>query len=128
VDKLEFMIVNVDGQLNLSDCGVYAIAYATHLAHDLDPGAVSRERSALRAHLKSCLEAGRMRCFPRKGHRLVRSRRRTLKTIFELVHCICRMPNSKPMVKCTNCSKWFHYVCIELKKRPSFGRKWLCNS
>ena len=29
--------MNVDGQLNLTDCGVYAIAYATHLAHGLDP-------------------------------------------------------------------------------------------
>ncbi len=124
--ELESKIVNVDCQLNVSDCGVYAITYATHLAHGLDPGVVAWEHSTMRAHLKSCLEEGRMMCFPCQGNRLLRLGRRTLSTRFEAVYCICWMPNdsSEPMVKCSNCSKWFHYVCMKLKKDQSFGRKW----
>ena len=72
LDKLEFNIMNVDGQLNLTDCGVYAIAYATHLAHGLDPTVSLWHHKEMRNHLISCLKEGEMTCFPSEGDRSLR--------------------------------------------------------
>ena len=65
--------MNVDGQLNLTDCGVYAIAYATHLAHGLDPTSSLWHHNKMRSHLLSCIEDGKITCFP-CDDRSIRSR------------------------------------------------------
>ena len=93
LDNLKFNVMNVDGQLYLSDSGVYAVAYATHLAFGLDPSHCLWDHKRMRGHLLSCLEDGEMTCFPSKGDRSIHTRRRVLKYVIERIYCSCRMPN-----------------------------------
>lgn len=53
-------------QRGSSDCGVFALAYATELAFKGDPELVVYEQKRLRLHLKDCLEAMKMSPFPKK--------------------------------------------------------------
>ena len=68
MEKLQFNIINVDGQINLVDCGLCAIAYATHLAHGKDPIDFLWNHESMRSHLIQCFEDNEMACFPTKGH------------------------------------------------------------
>ena len=131
LDNLKFNVMNVDGQLNLSDCGVYAVAYATHLAFGLDPTHCLWDHKQMRGHLLSCLEDGEMTCFPSKGDRSIRTRRRILKYVIERIYCSCRMPNdrTKSMIQCSRCLKWFHHVCMALEEQSSmYGVEWNCHN
>ena len=124
LDKLEFNIMNIDGQLNLTDCGVYAIAYATHLAHGLDPTSSLWHHNEKRSHLLSCIEDGKITCFPCDDC-LICSRRTMLELIIEDVYCHCRLPNdrTKSMICCNGCSKWFHHICVQLQDNTLYGKK-----
>ena len=51
------------------DCGIFAIAYATELAHGNDPASFTYDQASFRPHLFSCLELRKMRPFPKhKAH------------------------------------------------------------
>ena len=47
------------------------------------------------------------------------------------VYCLCNEPEYGKMVKCSNdeCPReWFHYKCVNLKKKPKKTRKdWFCS-
>jgi len=58
---LKFM--KVDLQTNGSDCGIYAIAYATALCFGKSPGLLRLDDSKMRAHLIKCLEQGEFTIF-----------------------------------------------------------------
>ena len=58
-----------------ADCGLFALASATALAHGKEPGSLVFERKEMRPHLIKCLEAGEAESFP------VRKSRRMLKKI-----------------------------------------------
>ena len=57
-----FCLMNVQKQLNSSDCGVFAIAYATELVHSTDP--VLPYVEMWRTHLKEGFVKGNLDCFP----------------------------------------------------------------
>ena len=63
-DILHFDLVNIKPQPNGSDCGVFALACATELAHGLDPALCSWECSSMRSHLMACLTNGSLTRFP----------------------------------------------------------------
>ena len=95
-------------QNGTSDCGLYAIAFATAIAFGDDPASCLFDAQKMRQHLYYCLEAGKLEPFPHRsrlgGH--VKN---------EDVYCVCRMPemHSVSMIECTQCSKWFH-SCVEV--------------
>ena len=62
-DILHFDLVNIKPQPNGSDCGVFALACATELAHGLDPALCSWECSSMRSHLMVCLTNGSLTRF-----------------------------------------------------------------
>ena len=107
--SIYFDIMNVEGQPNAYDCGVYAIAYATELANGFNPALVRWDSKAMRKHLLSCFQNGYMTHFPSLGKRRIRLGMKNIKSFEEAIYCICRMPNdkNKAMIKCDNCSKWF---------------------
>jgi len=51
-------------QTNNDDCGLFAIATATALAHQIDPMMISLDEKQLRSHLVACFESGRLAPFP----------------------------------------------------------------
>ena len=59
-----FDIMNVQHQTNLSDCGLFAIAFTTELAHGQSPLLCDFNTSLMRSHLLTCLEDGVLRKFP----------------------------------------------------------------
>ena len=61
---VHFDIVNVMEQPNAHDCGVFALANATELAHNCDPALCHSDVKSMREHLLHCLEQGKIERFP----------------------------------------------------------------
>ena len=57
-------VVPVQQQLNGSDCGVFAIAYATSLAFMHDPKTIQYDIPKMRPHLLNCVKSSKMEQFP----------------------------------------------------------------
>ena len=61
---LGIIIAPVQQQLNGSDCGIFAIAFATCLVHGIDPQEITFNIPQMRPHLLSCLKSGGITVFP----------------------------------------------------------------
>ena len=72
VKYLTLHIVDVE----LFDCGVYALAFATELACGFDPAVCVWDSEKMRNHLLLCLENGAMSQFPVLEKRKLRLGRR----------------------------------------------------
>ena len=62
--SLKIEIANVHKHADYSDCGVFAVAYCTALAHDQDPSKFIYKQESMRKHLELCLSNKRMEPFP----------------------------------------------------------------
>ena len=51
-------------QMGGADCGLFAIAYVTSLAHGDDPSVISYEQIKMRGHLIECFTKGKLIPFP----------------------------------------------------------------
>lgn len=130
-DVFMFDIMNVHSQPNLTDCGLFALAFATELVHGEDPVLCSFDCSAMRLHLLQCLEAGFVERFPRKKLRRVPFGSRVKKPSREPIFCTCRMPNNKEkaMIECNNCKKWYHKECEGVNTDEKYtGKPWKCST
>ena len=63
-DFKDILVVPVQQQLNGSDCGVFAIAFATTLVYTLDTNIPQFDVPQMRSHLSTCLKAGLITPFP----------------------------------------------------------------
>ena len=105
-------IANVNKQSGDNDCGLFAAAYITSIAHGQDPSSIVYNQGLMREHLLTCLETKRMALFP-----TIRERRVLQSKIVKTeVYCYCRSPNDKKkeMVRSgqMTCKEWFHFECI----------------
>ena len=125
--EIMFEVMDVDVQINGSDCGLHAVATAYELCAGNDPTGITWEHDQLRSHLQRCLEREAMKPFPRKGQRpsgIVRASFRVP------IFCICRMPEGRStnMARCVKCGEWYHKTCTNIPKTV-FSRKrepWAC--
>ena len=62
--KISIEFVDVQQQCGSSDCGVYAIAYATALSLGQDPGILVFSQSEMRRHLFKMLKEKKLTMFP----------------------------------------------------------------
>ena len=123
--------LDVMRQVGPSDCGLFAIAFATALASGNDPGQLFFDQSSMRHHLIQCIEAGCMQQFPVK--KTWRRKMVAVRTDFTFsVYCYCRLPklgNSK-MTQCSGCKERYHVdVSVKVNKsalKPSV--KWICKN
>ena len=126
-DQVMFINEKVQRQMGSSDCGLYALAFATDLCHGIDPTSPrSYDQALMRQHYVECPEKGRMAPFPSSTRRVIyhNDQKRTLVQIF----CGCRLPNDKKeYVQCFKCSGWYHLDC---ERVPDWAvnskRKWQC--
>ena len=128
-DALIFDLMNIQGQPNGYDCGMFAIACATELVHGYDPVFCNWDVPRMRQHLLTSLEKGFLDRFPCSRRRRVALGGRVRKSVREPLYCSCRLPNdrSKPMICCDQCQKWFHKDCEGVDLTQSFkSAKWLC--
>ena len=126
-----FDIINVENQRNSHDCGVYALAFATKLAHRKDPSLCRWDGSDMRQHLITCFEERKLSCFPTIGRRRTPLGRRVRKFYSETLYCKCRQPNDpkRAMIACDKCWLWFHKDCMGLDATKSFKKMdWMCYS
>ena len=127
--SLNIFLQPVQQQTNGTNCGLFAIAFATCLANGIDPTTVRFDERKLRKHLVSCMEEKKMTMFPILNYEPKVCQGTNIKL---LLHCICRLPyNGKDgmnMAKCGSCKKLFHDICMKLPARalekPS--STWLC--
>ena len=90
------------------DCFLFFVAFATSLAFGFEPETIMFDQSLIRAHLKSCLEAGVMKMFLIIKNRLPVPRKAKSKDTIR-VYCNCRMPEHQDceMVQCNLCEEWY---------------------
>ena len=86
---LHFDVADVMRQPNTNDCGLFAAAIATELAHYSDPALCRWDTSKMRQHLLLCLETGKMTRFPTLGKRRIGFGARIRRSIVEKLFCKC---------------------------------------
>ena len=105
--------MDVAKQLNKSDCGVIAIAYAFDICSRLNPCAVQFDNKKIRQHLVTCLETCQLSRFPLLcGHKCASVK--STKTV--ALHCTCCMPEETgdEMAECDSCHVWYHRHCMDI--------------
>lgn len=85
-DHAEVSIPPVVQRTNGTDCGVYAIVFATALCNKLDPTSLKSNRWAIRDHLWQALQCGHLSMFPFDERR---SQQQACQN-----QCLRRMPNA----------------------------------
>ena len=122
----------VQQQENNVDCGVYAVAFATHQAYGVSPIGVVFDLSKMREHLIECLESNKMTMFPTIARR---GKFCAVEHFVIKIYCLCNniFHPARPMVFCNKCREWFHTDCVirEEKKRKAIlsennNNSWYC--
>jgi len=128
-DSVTLQYMNVQHQYGGSDCGLFALAFATALCTSTDPTACTFDQGQMRAHFLSCLEKGQIDQFPFKERRPI-SRPVKLET-FD-IHCHCRMPDNQKerMILCSGtCKQWYHDTCERIDENIwKSRRQWFCRN
>ena len=116
----------VQQQIGGKDCGLFAIAFAYHLANGDDLSKLTFNQGLMRQHTFDCFEKKNMSPYPLQSIEVDRSTRRIS---YIHLYCNCNMPEGYDigMVQCDWCKIWYHYKCIGLTKEPK-GKKWKCYS
>ena len=128
--NIELHFVDVHKQSGGSDCGAFAIAYATTLCLGKLPGKFVFDQTVMRQHLRKCLEMQHFTMFPVRSERRQGGRIRSKQTI--KLYCQCRMPDivGEPMIRCNKCKEWFHgKICVAVPQKAwKTNAPWFCSS
>ena len=116
---------NLTKQSGSADCGLFAVAYITHIAFGLNPCLYVFQQSSMREHFLTCLENKKMEPFPTQKERRLSI---THKVVGIQVYCYCRCPDQgEKMVACDgDCGEWYHARCI--KSVVQRNKKWYCEN
>ena len=123
-----FMNEKVQKQINSSDCGLFALAFATDLCHGIDPVTQSYDQEKMRAHYVDCLNSVEMVPFPKTTRRVPYHTHNSKATVD--IFCVCRMPNdNQEYVQCFQCSGWYHPTCVDIPNWViNSKRRWRCDT
>jgi len=107
---LTFDVVNVQSQINSYDCGMFAIAFATEIAHGNTPGLMHFYFRERRRHFIKCFETNHISQFSCKRRRRIPLGSSIKIFIQQPIYCFCRTVNdvNKSMIRCDFCKDWFH--------------------
>ena len=72
--KTSLLFKDIQMQDGSSDCGVFAIAFASAITYELDPGTFLFDQSKMWQHLLKCLQKSKMSMFPVNRYRRVSGR------------------------------------------------------
>ena len=118
--------VNVQRQVGSSDCGLFAIAFATSFCSGLDPHTLKYDQydqSKMRSNFLSCVENGCLLPFHTPGVTRRMGRAHFVHTKEVPVFWICRLPWNKDstahfargaLVQCALCKEWYHQLCYQI--------------
>ena len=115
----------VQQQSGIIDCGLFAIAFAVHLAIGDDVSKLNFDQAQMRQHLLKCFQKKEMLPFPQTK---AGPHHRTYFPGYAIeVYCSCRMPETyDDMVECDTCGDWYHLKCVGLKSIPEEDEEWNC--
>lgn len=97
--SITFNMINVERQTNMSDCGVFSLAYATELAYWGDPSVVVWDSDKMRQHIIDSVKNGCVLPFPKLGKRKI-GFGRIVMSHSEPIHCLCPVTCSKHLHAC----------------------------
>ena len=125
-------IMDVLKQRGSTDCGLFALAFATSLCLGELPSERRYIQASLRAHLSDCFKSGNLssrQSFPSVNRRKVPDNL-IQKTMVIPVFCYCRMPEEGNMVECCQCAEWYHDKCevIDQEVWEKEDADWVCKS
>ena len=123
-NEIVINVMNVQRQQNGSDCGVFALAFATTLCEGSDPTEMAYDHSKMRSHMASCFDALEPQPFP--VVKQTTRRKTVLKSVAYKIYCQCRLPAKGKMICCLKCKKWFHCACVMVKKEEAEKMRWSC--
>ena len=125
--ELTMLFANVKKQHNRSDCGVFAIAYATSLCHGVNPVTTQYTGRKMRDYLRRCLLLGEITPFPSRHTSPLDTVRSC--QIVEVV-CHCRTQPECPMLQCSACQEVYHEQCEDFPKSFSNNeaKTWKCRT
>ena len=83
--QLMVKLGNTNKQAGFDDCGLFAAAYCTSLAHGQNPSSFVYDQAAMRTHLVRCLETQKVEPFPIVRQRRTGTTRLTIIDIFLLL-------------------------------------------
>jgi hypothetical protein len=119
--QMSYVVKSCQQQNNGYDCGVFVAAYATSLAHGVDPNSLLYDRRSMRKHLRECSVNGRFTAFPSSKGCPTRdsysSQADEEMTHHIDVNCYCRRTEHRTpskewdMVQCDTCGEWYHRMC-----------------
>lgn len=110
----------VQRQIGGTDCGLFALAFATSLCHGENPSETMYIQHEMRSHLKKCLINRVMTLFPKRSRK--RCSTHPLQMEFN-IYCYCRQPQSGRMIMCDQCHEWFHKACQVQHHHHLFGKR-----
>ena len=120
--EIKVCVRPVQVQDNGTDCGIFAIAFASSLLHGQDPCKINYLEP--RKHFYQCLDTSNMTEFP---HTDLDADRSDLSIYEENINlgCYCRgVLEGLPTVKCDLCTFECHKVCAMVTRNI---RSWHCN-
>ena len=110
--SIEIEIMDVLKQHGSTDCGLFALAYATSLCLGELPTERRYNQGELRAHLSSIFEHRNPHPQPFPScHREKIPASIIKRTMVIPVFCYCRLPEEGSMIECCRCSEWYHEEC-----------------
>ena len=123
--SFQLQVMSCQQQQNESDCGGFALAFATALLFDFDPSRLVFNSKKLIDHLKQCFLSKKLSPFPTTALRCSIRREELICNIE--VSCSCRRPNrlfnknepqpDEHMVQCDKCNVWFHRICENIDEQ-----------
>ena len=125
--EVTFVNEKVQKQVGSSDCGLFALAFATDLCHGLDPLNQKYDQRFMRQHYVSCLENGAMTSFPKTVKRV--PLHLGCKKTSIAIYCVCRLPNDKKeYIECFKCREWYHPTCVTVPAWAlNSNKNWKCD-
>ena len=109
---------SVQWQSGSSDCGLFALAFATSLCQGFDPANISYDQQQMRNHLLQCICRGNISAFPHRSLSRRATKMSRTRTEIVQVFCVCRLPdNGETMIQCASCEEWFHRSCMSIPKK-----------
>ncbi|XP_065680304.1 uncharacterized protein LOC124806293 [Hydra vulgaris] len=134
-DILTVRVLPVQQQANSIDCGLFALAFAKHIAFTgLNPCYIGFADVDMRKHLLQSISGNHLNEFPKTSKKTMFCKEKKFK--FNL-YCICRQVwtvsdkfiKDRHMVQCEKCECWFHRACENI---PEYvlaheSAEWLCS-
>ena len=104
---LKFHKTQYQNKHDSSNCGVFAVAFATDLAYGRNPSKHLYNQDLLRSHFRKCLCEQKMTPFPSTDKKPGKPNTECIE-----VMCTCSLPaNGESMVQCIECKELYHSSC-----------------